>query len=477
MKKKILCIILLSTIALTGCRDAQTGNTEGTVTESQSETESESESEPVKKVISEVIVRTEVENAETILDIKDVPNPECFYEDENYEYYFLKPMSEYIFVFYEDGSSERIKEAFARGHVELGDFKYLYKLDIFVKAKNRAEGAEAQLVNIATRSKETDGFVQPATFKETFYREGKYRYYYISKGNPTRSQYIYTYYDDGTRVQMMTDLENGKITIEDLQAFGFGGTKVLDIERVVDLTANGDVACDQQIEEIVEGKKYKYYLTCVKSPYIELHYKNGEKETLRNLIDAGEVTEEMMDEIRHLDIAGLKRERVPSPIEKIQYFCDITPRASDIKEVRTPVLLHEDEKYQYYLEFSGSIMIDYENGIREHDIIGALTKGRVTIQDLGKAGIGCFVCEKNPTEGANPSLFYIVDSKIEDGATNAVFYEDATYAYSISDTNINYIYAYYTNGTREPIAEALKAGRITIADLDANGIEYTKTAK
>ena len=478
MKRKLLCIILLSTIALTACTDARTENDEGTVTESQSETESESEAEPVKKVIKEVIVRTEVENAETILDIKDMPNPECFYEDETYEYYFLKPMSEYIFVSYEDGSSERIKEAFESGHVELGDFRYLYKVDIFIKAKNREVGAEPKVVNIATRTLKRNR-IDLGVFEETFYEEGKYSYYYKnSPYSPTRSECIFVYYDDGTRENMRPALENGRITIEDLQAFQLGGRKKLNIEKVVDLTVTGDATCTQEKEIVCVDKQYKFYLESAKSPYIELYYKNGQKETLRDLMDAGELTDEIMEELRDWDIEGLKSERIPSPVKEILYSaCDIPPEALDVKDVKGPWLVHEDEKYQYYLEYSGSVYVHYENGLKDNIVMTALSKGYLTVFDMAKEGIGCFVCEKNPVEGAEPKLFYIVDSKIEAGATKAAFYEDATYTYSISDTNIAHVYAYYTDGTRQPIAEALKDGRITIADLDANSIEYTKEAK
>ena len=481
MKRKLVCIILLSTIALTACTGVQTENTESTESQTQSETtesEAEVETKKEKKIIKEVEVRTEVENAEKILDIRDMPNPECFYEDETYEYYFLKPMSEYIFVSYEDGSSEWIKEAFESGHVELGDFRYLYKVDIFIKAKNRAVGAEPKVVNIATRTLKRN-WIELGVFEETFYEEGKYSYYYKnSPYSPTRSECIFVYYDDGTRENMRPALENGRITLEDLQAFQFGGRKELNIEKVVDLTVTGDATCAQEKEVVCVDKKYKFYLECAKSPYIELYYKNGQKETLRDLMDAGELTDDIMEELRDWDIEGLKSERIPSPVKEIQYSaCDTPPKALDVKDVRGPWLVYEDEKYQYCLEFFGSVYVYYENGQKDHILMTALSKGYLTVFDMAKEGIGCFVCEKNPVEGAEPKLFYIVDSKIEAGATKAVFYEDATYTYSISDTNIAHIYAYYTDGTRQPIKEALKDGRITIADLDANGIEYTKEAK
>lgn len=479
MKKRLLCLTILCTIALTGCRGAQADNTQGTETESQStETQSETESEAgtesklTKKAVSGVTISTDVEIPRNIDDIKDAPDAERFYEDDTYEYYFLKPMSAYVTVEYEDGTSENIKDAFANGHVEVRDIRKEQHVDIFVKTKNPVDGSTPKLVNIAFQSGAR--YVETAT--ETFYREGKYRYSY-SMGY---SSYIYAYYTDGTRENIRPALREGRITIEDMQAYGFGGAKSLDIKDIVDLTLNGDVQCVQEREEIYEGTKYKYYLDSVKSKYIELHYMNGEKETLRELVDAGELTEEIMMWIRNWDVDGLKREKVPSPIKEILHsYNRNTPIALDIKEVRKPELLYEDEKYQYYLEFpeGNNVIVNYENGTSDHYIETALKSGRVTIYDLGKEGMGCFVCEKNPTQGAKPSLFYIVDSKIEDNVTNGMIYEDDTYEYRIIGTNIDYIYAYYTNGTREPIADALKAGRISIADLDTNGIEYSKKTK
>lgn len=470
MKRKILYLMLLGAIALTGCRGAQTGNTEVTETESQSlTTEPESESEETKPQVTEIKGYGKTFIPSNITDIKDAPNAELFYEDEKYEYYFYEERSSSTIIYYEDGYSETVKEAFTAGRADIYDLGKNY-ISCFVKEKNFTDEKSPELINIVYTF---SGYTTPAT--DTFYQSGKYRYYY-SSGYSTD---IFAYYSDGTRENIIPALEAGRITIEDMKKYGLGGIQQLNIANVVDLTENADIQCVQEKEYLYENESYKYYFDCVKSMYIELHYKNGEVETLREALDAGIITDRDISWIKRNQPYGMKIENVPAPLKEIDRSnYNKLPKALDVKEVQNPELLYEDEKYQYYLEFAGSsnISVYYENDTKDKLNV-AVEAGKVDVYDLGKVGVGCFVCEKNTVADAQPKLFYIVDSKVNQYVTNGAVYEDDTYEYRIIDRNLNYIYAYYTDGTRQPIAEALKAGRITIADLDANGIEYTKVAK
>jgi len=59
-----------------------------------------------------------------------------------------------------------------------------------------------------------------------------------------------------------------------------------------------------------------------------------------------------------------------------------------------------------------------------------------------------------------------------------LFYEDETTEYYLDVIKSHYILVTYNNGNSEDIVTALNAGRATIADLDAFGIEYhTKSKK
>ena len=305
MKKKLLCFVLLSAIALTGGNIVQNENTEvaekesqSEVSESESQSETESKPEVAKKKIKDVLVKTDVKIPSDINDIKDAPDAELFYEDETYEYYFLKPISADVTICYEDGTSENVKDAFKAGHVELSDFRRGHYFDVFVKAKKTAENPK--LVNIAYRSGEW--MADQAT--EVFYTEGKYRYYYTAG----ISHFICVYYDNGTRENIRKALESGRISIEEAKEYGFGGSRSLNIEKIVDLTVDGDISCVQEREEVYEGIQYRYYFDSVKSQYIEIYYKNGEKETLRELIDSKTLTDTELYWLYGWKIEGLKKE-------------------------------------------------------------------------------------------------------------------------------------------------------------------------
>jgi len=54
------------------------------------------------------------------------------------------------------------------------------------------------------------------------------------------------------------------------------------------------------------------------------------------------------------------------------------------------------------------------------------------------------------------------------------FWFDETYRYYFSSLKSQLIIVHYSDGTQEPVREAMAAGRVTIADLDRFGIGYYK---
>ncbi len=57
------------------------------------------------------------------------------------------------------------------------------------------------------------------------------------------------------------------------------------------------------------------------------------------------------------------------------------------------------------------------------------------------------------------------------------FYSDSEYAYYYSCIKSQYVIVKYSNGTEKTAEDALKAGDITIEDLDKYEIEYYKAEK
>ena len=64
---------------------------------------------------------------------------------------------------------------------------------------------------------------------------------------------------------------------------------------------------------------------------------------------------------------------------------------------------------------------------------------------------------------------HLVTSDVLDG-----FWKDEQYCYYFSSNKSQYIIVHYSDGTQEPVREAMEAGRVTLADLDRIGIGYYK---
>ena len=83
--------------------------------------------------------------------------------------------------------------------------------------------------------------------------------------------------------------------------------------------------------------------------------------------------------------------------------------------------------------------------------------------------------------GATRFIIEIRDRTVEENLPCAeeeeLFYEDETTLYYFNVIKSHYIMVTYNNGNSEDIVTALKAGRATIADLDAYGIAYHTVAK
>lgn len=54
------------------------------------------------------------------------------------------------------------------------------------------------------------------------------------------------------------------------------------------------------------------------------------------------------------------------------------------------------------------------------------------------------------------------------------FWRDDEYTYYFPSIKSQYIIVHYSDGTEEPVREAMEAGRVTLADLDRFGIDYYK---
>lgn len=82
------------------------------------------------------------------------------------------------------------------------------------------------------------------------------------------------------------------------------------------------------------------------------------------------------------------------------------------------------------------------------------------------------------TEHSEKKIVSIVDKtesgEIATASAIELFYKDDTYTYSFSSIKSDYVIVTFDDGTEKTVEEALEAGEITIADLDAYDIGYIK---
>ncbi len=126
-----------------------------------------------------------------------------FFENETNIFYFYEPIDEFVTVIYEDNTTQRVGAALRDGRIVPEDLDY-YGVDYFTESK--------VVENIVM---DTMGQAFPCIVV-SFYYDTRYCYLF---GAPY-SDYITVYFKDGTEMNVVDALEQGKIFIKDLDEFG-----------------------------------------------------------------------------------------------------------------------------------------------------------------------------------------------------------------------------------------------------------------
>ena len=158
--------------------------------------------------IAQIEDKSEERPKKDVTDIADCEEAECFFEDEQYEYYFISSKSALITVTYEDGSSENIKDAFANGKADIYDLGE-NGIGCFIKEKNPAAGNAKSVIHIVDESDFAD------TAYEKLYEDIEYQYGFSCM----KSNSVFVYYSDGTRENVKSALEENRIAIRDLDTY------------------------------------------------------------------------------------------------------------------------------------------------------------------------------------------------------------------------------------------------------------------
>ena len=209
------------------------------------------------------------------------------------------------------------------------------------------------------------------TAVERFWSDGEYDYCF-----PTiRSMYVIVYYSDGTRQAVREALEEGRITINDLDAFGiaYHEVKIIRIENIVDRTETEPLVTADALEGFWADEEYTYYFSSIKSQYIIVHYSDGTQLPVREAMARGDVT---IADLDRFGIGYYKKEVVTA----VGMECKVGVLDAE-------KLFWEDEENKYYFpnyDTEVTVLLSDGHSWPLHD---ALMEGLVTVADLDSYGI------------------------------------------------------------------------------------------
>lgn len=232
------------------------------------------------------------------------------------------------------------------------------------------------VVDIIDRAKEEN--IPTDSALELFWSEEEYEYFFPS----IRSEYVVVLYTDGTRQTVTEALEEGRITIADLDTFGIDYHRgpVVRVVDIVDRTETEFLATADALEGFWRDEEYIYCFSSIKSHYIIVHYSDGTQLPIREAMSRGDVT-----------VADLDRFGIGYWKEEI-----VTAVGMECKEgvLDALKLFWEDEKYKYYFpNYDTEVTVLLSDG-HSWPLQDALMDGIVTVDDLDRYGIRYYREEK-----------------------------------------------------------------------------------
>ncbi len=135
---------------------------------------------------------------------------------------------------------------------------------------------------------------------------------------------------------------------------------------------------------------------------------------------------------------------------------------------------HENETHKFLFPYpiSRSVIVYYTDGSTQK-VREALEDGNIEITDLDRFDIRYYAESKIVDD--------IIDHAERDGIAQLdvleYFFEDGQNEYYFGSPRSSHVIVYYTDGTEQPIKEALQDGKVIIKDLDHFGIAYGKLPK
>ena len=369
------------------------------------------------------------------------------YEDNDYIYNVSDPcVATGTYVVFSSGERYTVKDAVNNGKVTIADL----------------EGAGIKIYKDSkkvTWKIEQEDDLMCASAITKIYEDNDYTY---SVADPCVATGTYVVFSSGERYTVKDAVNNGKVTISDLEKAGIKIYK--DSKKVTwKIEQEDDLMCASVITKIYEDNDYIYNVSdpCVATGTYVV-FSSGERYTVKDAVNNGKVT------IADLEGAGIK---IYKDSKKVTWKIE---QEDDLMCASAITKIYEDNDYTYSVAdpcvATGTYVV-FSSGER-YTVKDAVNNGKVTISDLEKAGIKIYKDSKKVTwkiEQEDDLMCASVITKI---------YEDNDYIYNVSDPCVaTGTYVVFSSGERYTVKDAVNNGKVTITDLEGAGIKIYKDKK
>lgn len=350
--------------------------------------------------------------------------------------------------------------------------------------------------------------VNPGTpredMKEVFFEDERYIYSF----NYPQSSVIKAVYTDGSYQKVKDALNDGNITVEDLDTYNIKYTSEPKlINTIIDHADRDGIGTPEALEDFYSDENYVYYFQSIRSHCVIVYFKDGTEKTVKDALRDGSV---LIKDLDYFGISYYAKEPVeddPSDINKpvtINIEIPDNIKAINVKRrdrtdgTTKTVLLTSVEDVNIICDSLESLTlknIDYVKPIESAFELTFLDENtyeqkRVNISsnttpyisfsenccsiESGKFDVefleSLFTDKKK--EVVDITVTKVLESDVEES-----FYEDDVYIYIFGNPQSDYTVVKYSDGSKQKLVDALREGNIKITDLDTFGIKYYSEIK
>ena len=344
----------------------------------------------IRYIVKPKYVKRIVDQSTSLVDLELLPFEDVIYNDGEYLYTFQTNKSGFVQVFHNDVTrhDQTVKAALASGVIRIEDLAW-YGIS-YDKIRSDGTREEKELLKIVNWNEL--GYDDSFYIYSVIFTDEKYEYYLEVPYKDYKTQdYIIAYYSDGTAQRIDVALQEGNITIDDLDKYGIKYTTqpVPPYHEEIKDIVGGAPKQPRDAKEIFwSDDNYCYVFPKVQSRNIYVNYKDKKRsqQMLKEALADGSIT------LSDLELFGFKFTKEPlGKYSDKKTVSDIVNLAFlygfDLPDCEEIFYQDDENEYTFGQIMSDCIIVYYTDGTGEY-LVDALESGHIKITDLDKFGIG-----------------------------------------------------------------------------------------